>query len=141
MENIGQIAQIIGAVVDVHFEDGTLPEIYSALEVEKTDSSKLVLEVAQHLGENTTRCIAMDSTDGLIRGQKVVDTNNPIQVPVGKGTLGRMMNIIGEPIDNLGKIEATEKWSIHREAPKLSELSTSTEILETGIKVIDLLVS
>ena len=139
MENIGQIAQIIGAVVDVQFEDGTLPEIYSALELEKADGSKLVLEVAQHLGENITRCIAMDSTDGLKRGQKVVDTNNPIQVPVGKGTLGRMMNIIGEPIDNMGSIEATEKWSIHRDAPALIDLSTSTEILETGIKVIDLL--
>ncbi len=139
MENTGQIAQIIGAVVDVHFENGTLPEIYNALEVTKTDGSTLVLEVAQHLGENTTRCVAMDSTDGLKRGQKVVDTKQPIQVPVGKGTLGRMMNLIGEPIDNLGEIKADEKWSIHRDAPALTDLNTSTEILETGIKVIDLL--
>ncbi|MBN2411326.1 F0F1 ATP synthase subunit beta [candidate division KSB1 bacterium] len=139
MENIGQIAQIIGAVVDVHFENGTLPEIYSALKVKKTDGSNLVLEVAQHLGENTTRCVAMDSTDGLKRGQKVVDTKQPIKVPVGKGTLGRMMNLIGEPIDNLGDIKADEKWSIHRDAPALMDLNTSTEILETGIKVIDLL--
>ncbi len=139
MENIGQIAQIIGAVVDVHFETGKLPEIYHALEVDKTDGSKLVLEVSQHLGENTTRCIAMDSTDGLQRGQKVVDTKQPIQVPVGKGTLGRMMNLIGEPIDDMGKIEAKERWSIHREAPALEDLTTTTEILETGIKVIDLL--
>jgi len=139
MKNIGYIAQIISAVVDVHFENGKLPEIYNALEVEKSDGAKLVLEVSQHLGENTTRCVAMDSTDGLQRGQKVVDTNSPIQVPVGKGTLGRMMNIIGEPIDELGPIEADEKWTIHRTAPSLKDLSTSTEILETGIKVIDLL--
>ncbi len=139
MENVGHIAQIIGAVVDVHFESGQLPEIYNALEIDRDDGTKLVLEVAQHLGENTTRCVAMDSTDGLTRGRKVRDTGSPIKVPVGKATLGRMLNIIGEPIDEMGDIETKEHWAIHRSAPTLEDLNTKTEILETGIKVIDLL--
>ncbi len=139
MENTGYIAQIIGAVVDVHFDSDKLPEILNALELERKDGSKLVLEVAQHLGENTIRCVAMDATDGLQRGHKVVDTGAPIKVPVGKGTLGRMLNIIGEPIDEMGEIKSDEAWPIHRPAPKLEDLNTKTEILETGIKVIDLL--
>ena len=139
MENYGTISQIIGPVLDVYFESGDLPAINTALELERKDGSRLVLEVAQHLGENTTRCIAMDSTDGLSRGQKVRATNEPITVPVGPATLGRVMNLIGEPIDELGPIETKERWPIHREAPSFEDLDTETQILETGIKVIDLL--
>ncbi len=139
MENIGHISQIIGPVIDVNFSDSKLPDIRNAVELTRDDGSRLVLEVAQHLGENTARCIAMDSTDGLMRGHKVRDTGAPISVPVGRGTLGRMLNIIGEPIDELGEIKSDARWSIHREAPPLDELDTKTEILETGIKVIDLL--
>ncbi len=139
MENKGQVSQIIGPVVDVNFENSELPNIRNALYLTRDDGNRLVLEVAQHLGENAARCIAMDSTDGLQRGHVVVDTGEPICVPVGKETLGRMFNITGEPIDGLGAVKGTEKWSIHRDAPTLEELDTKTEILETGIKVIDLL--
>ena len=139
MSNKGKINQIIGPVVDVHFENDELPDINNALEITRDDGSRLVLEVAQHLGEKTTRCIAMDSTDGLQRGHEVVDTDNPISVPVGRGTLGRIMNITGDPTDERGDIKTDEKWPIHRNAPSLEELSTTTEILETGIKAIDLL--
>jgi F-type H+/Na+-transporting ATPase subunit beta len=139
MENIGRISQIIGPVIDVHFESGKLPAINNALELTRKDGSRLVLEVAQHLGENTTRCVAMDSTDGLQRGHEVKDTNGPIMMPVGKATLGRMMNLIGEPIDEMGEIKTDQYWPIHRPAPSLEELETKTEILQTGIKVIDLL--
>ena len=139
MENIGRISQIIGPVIDVDFSESTLPKIRNAVELVRKDGSKLVLEVAQHLGENTARCIAMDSTDGMQRGHVVKDTGAPISVPVGRGTLGRMLNITGKPIDELGDIQSKERWSIHREAPALDELDTNTEILETGIKVIDLL--
>ncbi len=139
METSGRIAQIIGPVIDVSFKAGSLPEIRNALELKREDGSTLVLEVAQHLGENLARCVAMDSTDGLKRGHEVVDTGAPISVPVGRGTLGRMLNITGDPIDELGQIKADEKWPIHRQAPPLDELDTQTEILETGIKVIDLL--
>ena len=139
MENIGHISQIIGPVIDVNFSNSKLPDIRNAVELTREDGSRLIMEVAQHLGENTARCIAMDSTDGLMRGHKVRDTGEPISVPVGRGTLGRMLNIIGEPIDELGDIKSDERWSIHREAPALDELDTKTEILETGIKVIDLL--
>lgn len=135
----GRITQVIGPVVDVAFSDGELPSIYSALEVRRNDGSKLVLEVQQHIGEDTVRCVAMDSTDGLIRGMEVEDTGGPITVPVGPGTLGRLMNVVGEPIDELGPIEAEERWPIHRPPPSISEQSVSNEILETGIKVIDLL--
>ncbi|RKY66293.1 MAG: F0F1 ATP synthase subunit beta, partial [Candidatus Latescibacterota bacterium] len=130
---------VIGPVVDVAFSDGELPSIYSALEVKRNDGSKLVLEVQQHIGEDTVRCVAMDSTDGLVRGMEVEDTGGPITVPVGPGTLGRLMNVVGEPIDELGPIEAEERWPIHRPPPSISEQSVSNEILETGIKVIDLL--
>jgi len=134
---VGRITQVIGAVVDVQFEDH-LPEILNALETDN-NGRRLVLEVAQHLGESTVRAIAMDSTDGLVRGGSVTDTGKPIQVPVGDGTLGRIMNVVGEPVDEKGEVKATEYRPIHREAPTFSEQSTETEILVTGIKVIDLL--
>jgi len=133
----GKITQIIGAVVDVKF-DGELPEILSALECKNGDN-RLVLEVAQHLGESSVRTIAMDATEGLKRGDEVNATGAPIQVPVGPETLGRIMNVIGEPIDERGEVKTKEKWSIHRAAPEFSDQSTETEILVTGIKVVDLL--
>ena len=139
MENIGYISQIIGPIIDVSFEKGILPDIRNAIELTREDGSTLVMEVAQHLGENTARCIAMDSTDGLKRGHDVKDVGAPISVPVGRETLGRMLNITGDPIDERGEIASEERWSIHREAPALEELDTKTEILETGIKVLDLL--
>ncbi len=134
---VGKITQVIGAVVDVQFEDH-LPEILNALETDN-NGARLVLEVAQHLGESTVRTIAMDSTAGLVRGEKVTDTGKPIQVPVGDATLGRILNVVGDPVDEKGPIEATEYRSIHRDAPEFSEQSTESEILLTGIKVIDLL--
>jgi F-type H+-transporting ATPase subunit beta len=139
----GRIVQIIGAVVDVEFE-GHLPAILSALETTNTDQRtgepfRLVLEVAQHLGENTVRTIAMDTSEGLTRGHPVVDTGGPITVPVGAGCLGRIMNVIGEPVDEAGPIPHTQRNSIHREAPAFADQATSAEILVTGIKVIDLL--
>ncbi len=137
--NVGKIVQIIGPVVDVRFEDSRLPEILNALELTRPDGSRLVLEVAQHLGEDTARCVAMDSTDGLVRGMEVRDTGKPIAMPVGPETLGRLMNLIGEPIDELGPIEAKEHFPIHRDPPSLEEMSTSYEMFETGIKVIDLI--
>ena len=133
----GHIIQVIGAVVDVQFE-GDLPPILNALETENA-GQRLVLEVAQHLGENAVRAVAMDSTEGLVRGAKVADTGSPITVPVGMGTLGRILNVVGEPVDERGPVEATERRPIHREAPSFTEQSTESEILETGIKVIDLL--
>jgi len=137
MKKTGKITQIIGAVIDVTF-DGDLPEIYTALEV-NNDGNKLVLEVAQHLGEGSVRTIAMDSTEGLKRGDVVINTGEPILVPVGPETLGRIINVIGEPIDEKGAVKTKEKWPIHRQAPKFTEQSTETEMLVTGIKVIDLL--
>ncbi len=133
----GKVTAVIGAVVDVQFEDD-LPEILNALDTEN-NGKKLVLEVAQHLGENTVRTIAMDATEGLVRGQEVVDTGAPIAVPVGNGTLGRILNVTGDPVDEKGPVEATETRAIHGEAPAFAEQSTATEILTTGIKVIDLL--
>ena len=135
--NIGEIKQILGAVIDVSFKD-QLPEILNALTVEH-ENKELVLEVAQHLGENTVRTIAMDSTDGLIRGQKVSDTGKPITVPVGPETLGRILNVVGEPIDERGSIKTKLKAPIHKSAPEFIDQSTETEILVTGIKVVDLL--
>ncbi|MDC1096603.1 F0F1 ATP synthase subunit beta [Pelagibacteraceae bacterium] len=137
MSKTGKITQLIGAVVDVSF-DGELPEIYTALEV-NNGGNKLILEVAQHLGESAVRTIAMDATEGLKRGDEVLNTGSPISVPVGPETLGRIMNVIGEPIDEKGEVKTKEKWPIHRQAPKFTEQSTETEILVTGIKVIDLL--
>ncbi len=139
MSNVGRIVQIIGPVVDVYFEDSRLPAINNALEMKRPDGSRLVFEVAQHLGESTARCVAMDSTDGLQRGQKVINTESPITVPVGKATLGRLFNLIGDPIDEMGEVEVETRWPIHRDAPAFDELETSTEMFETGIKVIDLL--
>ena len=133
----GKITQIIGAVVDVKF-DGELPEILSALECKNGDN-RLVLEVAQHLGESSVRTIAMDATEGLKRGDEVTATGSPIMVPVGPETLGRIINVIGEPIDEKGEVKTKEKWPIHRAAPEFSDQSTETEILVTGIKVVDLL--
>ena len=133
----GKITQIIGAVVDVKFNED-LPEILSALECKNGDN-RLVLEVAQHLGESTVRTIAMDATEGLKRGDEVINTKAPIQVPVGPETLGRIINVIGEPIDEKGEVKTKEKWPIHRAAPEFSDQSTETEILVTGIKVVDLL--
>src|SRR5210317_625821 len=133
----GIITQVIGAVVDVKF-DGNLPKILTALECKNGDN-RLVLEVAQHLGESTVRTIAMDATEGLKRGDEVIDTNEPIQVPVGPETLGRIINVIGEPIDERGEVKTKETWPIHRAAPEFVDQSTETEILVTGIKVIDLL--
>lgn len=133
----GKISQVIGAVVDVHFEDG-LPPILNSLEVSDVNT-RLVLEVAQHLGGNTVRTIALDSTEGLIRGQGVKDTGNPILVPVGPGTLGRIMNVIGEPIDERGPIQYTKLAPIHRDAPTFEEQGAGADLLVTGIKVVDLL--
>lgn len=133
----GRVTQVIGAVVDVVF-DGELPPILTALET-KVDERRLVLEVAQHLGENTVRTIAMDATEGLVRGQKILNTGTQISVPVGKGVLGRIMNVIGEPIDERGPVDTDKNWTIHRSAPDFVEQSTESEILPTGIKVIDLL--
>jgi len=138
MKNKGKVTQIISAVVDVEFENGDLPAIYNALEV-INEGKKLILEVALHVGEKTVRTIAMDSTDGLTRGIEVIDTGKPISVPVGEATLGRIMNVIGEPIDEKGEILSSELYPIHAQAPNLVSQSTESEILETGIKVIDLL--
>ena len=142
-QNIGKISQVIGAVVDVEFEPGKLPEIYHALRVTNPAiddrESNLVLEVAQHLGENSVRTIAMDSTDGLKRGQQVTDTGMQICAPVGRKTLGRIMNVIGEPIDELGPIGNEKVYGIHREAPAFEDQSTKVEAFTTGIKVVDLL--
>lgn len=133
----GKVSQVIGAVVDVQF-DGALPPILNALEVDGFEH-RLVLEVAQHLGENMVRTIAMDGTDGLTRGQKVLDTGAPIKVPVGEQTLGRIINIIGEPIDELGPVDTKKFYSIHRPAPAFTEMNTTAQQLLTGIKVVDLL--
>lgn len=133
----GRISQVIGAVVDVEFDDD-LPGIMNALETDN-NGNRLVLEVAQHLGQNTVRTIAMDSSEGLVRGQAVTDTGAAIQVPVGEGTLGRIMNVIGEPVDDAGPIPHTQKRGIHQEAPPFVEQSTESEVLVTGIKVVDLL--
>src|SRR3954464_15337110 len=140
----GKLLQVIGAVVDVSFEDGELPAILNALETKNIDAKtgkevRLVFEVAQHLGENSVRAIAMDTTEGLVRGQEVIDTGSSIRVPVGPATLGRIMNVIGEPIDEAGPIDQTHMAGIHREAPSFAEQASSTEVLVTGIKVIDLI--
>ena len=137
--NKGKISQIIGPVLDIEFEKGELPEIYNAIKITREDGSDLITETQQHLGENIVRTVAMDSTDGLMRGMEAIDLGEPISVPVGPETLGRLINVIGEPIDEQGPIKTSKRYPIHRPAPSLVELSTSDEILETGIKVIDLL--
>ena len=135
--NQGKVVQVMGAVVDVKFDDH-LPAILDALEIEK-DGKKLVLEVAQHLGENSVRTIAMDTTEGLKRGQSVANTGLPISVPVGEETLGRIINVVGEPVDQKGELKAKQTRAIHQNAPEFVEQSTEKEILVTGIKVVDLL--
>ena len=138
-KNIGKIVQVIGPVVDVAFENGDLPQLLTAIEIPLKDSDSLVVEVAQHIGDERVRCIAMGGTDGLVRGMEAVDTGSPIRVPVGREVLGRMFNVLGREIDGLGKVEASTTLPIHRQAPGFDEQQTSAEMLETGIKVIDLL--
>ncbi len=139
MPVVGKVSQIMGAVVDVVFEDGQLPEILNALEIDRGADGILVLETAQHLGESVVRTIAMDSTDGLVRGQKVADKGEPISMPVGPETLGRLFDVIGNTIDGKEEIKTAKRNPIHRPAPKFEELTTSTEMLATGIKVVDLM--
>ncbi len=142
MKSIGKITQIIGPVLDIEFEPGNLPAIYNAIRIEGETSGKkhsLITEVAAHLGNNVVRTVAMSSTDGLIRGMAAEDTGGPITVPVGRATLGRIMNVTGDPVDEMGPIESEVRYPIHREPPSLVDQSTDTEILETGVKVIDLL--
>ena len=135
----GLITQIIGPVIDVEFQAGNLPEIYTALRIYREDGSYVVAEVQQMLGSNKVRTVAMSSTDGLKRGMRVENTNSPIKIPVGKPILGRILNVIGEPVDEMGPVETENYLPIHREAPKLVDQNTDVEILETGIKAIDLL--
>ena len=138
-KNVGKIIQVISAVLDIKFSEGNLPEINDAVEVPLKNGGKLVVEVAQHLGDDTVRCIAMGPTDGLVRGMDAIATGAPISVPVGENTLGRMFNVLGEPIDEVEPPQTDEKWAIHRPAPSFEEQATSQEMLETGIKVVDLL--
>jgi F-type H+-transporting ATPase subunit beta len=141
-KNIGHVTQVIGSTFDVEYAEDSLPAIYNAVKVQaehKGIKVKLTGEVQQHLGGGRVRCVALGSTDGMVRGQECVDTGSPVTVPVGKATLGRVFNLIGEPVDGAGPVAAEEHWSIHRDAPDLTELSTKTELFETGIKVIDLL--
>ncbi|MDR0943252.1 MAG: F0F1 ATP synthase subunit beta [Ruminococcus sp.] len=137
-EQRGKIIQIIGAVVDIEFAEDALPRLNNAIKIER-DGKTLVCEVAQHIGDDVVRCIAMSSTDGLVRGMEAIDTGSPITVPVGKQTLGRIFNLLGEPVDDGAPVETEERWAIHREAPAFDEQTASNEILETGIKVIDLI--
>jgi len=141
--NTGTITQVIGPVVDVSFKDGELPALYNAIHIKKSADNggdeTITLEVAQHLGDSSVRTVAMQSTDGLVRGMAATDTGKPISVPVGKNVLGRILNVIGEPVDKKPPVESEETWSIHRDAPTLEEQDTKMEMLETGIKVIDLL--
>ncbi len=137
-KNVGKVVQIIGAVVDVQYSKDNLPNLLNAIEIE-LNGKRLVCEVAQHIGDDVVRCIAMGSTDGLVRGVDAVDTGSPITVPVGKETLGRIFNLLGEPVDNKPAPETAEKWAIHRDPPTYEEQTASNEILETGIKVIDLI--
>ena len=137
-KNIGKVISIIGPVLDIKFENGQLPNLLNAIEI-KTDERTITLEVAQHIGDDVVRCIAMSSTDGLVRGMEAVDTGKGISVPVGECTLGRIFNLLGEPVDNKPAPENPEKWEIHRPAPSYDEQASTTEILETGIKVVDLI--
>ena len=137
--NIGKITQIISAVLDIKFQEGNLPEINEAINVPLKDGGKLVVEVAQHLGDDTVRCIALGPTDGLVRGMDAIATGAPISVPVGENTLGRLFNVLGDPIDEIEAPKTDEKWPIHRPAPSFEEQATSQEMLETGIKVVDLI--
>ena len=143
-QNIGQVIQISGPAVDIQFEEATMPPIYQALRITSEgfkvpEPINIIVEVQQHLGEGRVRCVAMEATEGMVRGMKAIDLGGPISVPVGKVTLGRVINVIGEPVDKLGPVNATERWPIHRPAPAFDEQSTSEEMFETGIKVIDLI--
>ncbi len=138
MENKGTLVQVIGPVIDVKFET-EIPKIYNAVKLDAGNGKMLVAEVQQHLGNNVVRAVAMEGTDGIVRGMEVIDTGKPISVPVGRGILGRILNVLGEPVDEVGPVEADEYHPIHREAPSFEEQGTETEILETGIKVVDLL--
>jgi F-type H+/Na+-transporting ATPase subunit beta len=143
-ENVGRVIQIAGPAVDVEFEEATMPPIYEALRVTSEGFNvpapiNVVLEVEQHLGEGRVRCVAMEPTEGMVRGMKAIDTGGPISVPVGRGTLGRVMNVIGQPVDKLGPIDAKERYPIHRPAPSFEEQATTAEMFETGVKVIDLI--
>ena len=142
-KSIGKVVQVIGPVLDVQFEPENLPELYNAVELEWTgdegEAHRLVCEVAQHIGRNQVRAVAMDSTDGVMRGMEVRDTGEAISVPVGEAALGRILNVLGEPVDEAGPVDAAERWPIHRDAPKFVDLEPKTEIFETGIKVIDLI--
>src|SRR5213079_3330114 len=143
-ENVGRVIQVSGPAVDVQFDPAAMPPIYESLRVVSEGFTvpspiNVVLEVQQHLGEGRARCIAMSATDGMVRGMKAIDQGGPISVPVGKGTLGRVMNVIGEPVDQLGPIEYKERNPIHRLAPAFDEQATTAEMFETGVKVIDLI--
>ncbi len=139
MENIGKVVQIIGPVIDIRFDGEELPSLHNAIKIDRGDNTYLTVEVAQHIGDDVVRAISMGSTDGLVRGAKAIDTGSAISVPVGDEVLGRMFNVLGDPIDNLGEVKAKEYMPIHRNAPTFEQQQTSAEILETGIKVIDLL--
>ena len=134
----GKVTQVIGTVVDVEFPPGELPMLFNAVEI-NTGGGKIVLEVQEHMGNNWVRCLALSSTDGLGRGAEAVDTGAALSVPVGKNTLGRLFNVMGEPLDNLGPVQTTERWPIHRLPPSFEEQETTTQMLETGLKVIDLI--
>ena len=138
VKNTGTVVQVIGPVLDIRFADGSMPELLNAIEIEHK-GQKLVAEVAQHIGDDVVRCIAMSSTDGLERGIAAVDTGGPITVPVGEECLGRIFNLLGEPVDEQPAPESAERWPIHRSAPAYDEQESTTEILETGIKVVDLI--
>ena len=133
----GKVVQVIGTVVDVEFPPDRLPKLYSAIEI-VSDGTKTVLEVQQHIGNNWVRCLSLSPTEGLARGVEAVDTGAPISVPVGRQALGRLFNVLGEPLDDIGEVKAEEHWSIHRTPPTIEEQATTTEMLETGLKVIDL---
>ncbi|HNX49544.1 MAG TPA: F0F1 ATP synthase subunit beta, partial [Thermoanaerobaculaceae bacterium] len=138
----GRVIQVIGPAVDVEFPAGHLPSIYNAIEIhDRSDRGEMdvVLEVAQHLGESRVRCVAMEATDGMVRGMKAIDTGGPITVPVGRETLGRVISVVGRPVDERGPVQTTQRWPIHRDAPSFEEQSTEVEMFETGIKVVDLL--
>src|SRR5450432_1909545 len=143
-ERIGRVVQISGPAVDVQFVEAATPPIYQALRVVSEGFTvpnpvNVILEVQQHLGEGRVRCVAMEATEGMVRGMKAIDQGGPISVPVGRGTLGRVMNVIGEPVDNLGPVQHTERHPIHRPAPLFEEQATTAEMFETGVKVVDLI--
>ena len=137
-KHIGEVVQVTGPVLDIRFAHDELPQLLNAIEIDN-NGVKLTAEVAQQIGDNTVRCIAMNSTDGLVRGMKAVDTGGPITVPVGDECLGRVFNLLGDPVDNLPAVEAKQRWAIHRPAPAYEDQMPATEILETGIKVVDLI--